>query len=63
MCIFNYNLTQVGHPKHVKKMHLSGQVAANIDRVETAKEIIDQMMEQACSVMRYQASRILTSKL
>ena len=46
---------------------LSGQIAANIDHILPAKQIVEQMVGDACRIFKYQASRVqpirLVSKL
>ncbi len=43
---------------------LSGQVAGNIHDIKSAKQIIDDMMDECVALLRYNTSRIkLVSKL
>ena len=37
---------------------LSGQIAANIDQILPAKQIVEEMVRDACKIFKYQASRV-----
>ena len=52
----------INYAKHYDSAqpHLSGQVAANVNDIKSAKDIVEDMVKEACHVLRYQASRITT---
>eukprot|EP01084_Bolivina_argentea_P085124 153860_1 len=49
-------------PSNVYNNHLSGQVCGNIYNIKPAKQIIKDIMDECCAVLRYNTSRIQSIK-